>query len=265
MNQMLLALWRYRHFMISAIKADLRTRFNRSKLGASWMILQPLAQVAIYSVVLSTLLSARLPAGKGEHLSYAVYLIAGMVPWSLFTEVMSRSLTMFVDNAGLMKKIAFPRICIPVVTLGGALINHALLLAATLSIILVTGHEISWLALWVPVLTLILLVLAAAFGLVLGVLNVFVRDVGQVMNVVLQLWFWMTPIVYVADVLPERFRPIVAFNPVPPVVRGYQNVLLFQQSPPLFSLGLLLAGSAIFLGMALYMFRKAAPELVDVL
>jgi lipopolysaccharide transport system permease protein len=75
----------------------------------------------------------------------------------------------------------------------------------------------------------------------------------------------MTPIVYVADVLPERFRPIVAFNPVTPVVRGYQNVLLFQQSPPLFSLGLLLAGSAIFLGMALYMFRKAAPELVDVL
>lgn len=265
MNQMLLALWRYRHFMISAIKADLRTRFNRSKLGASWMILQPLAQVAIYSIVLSKLLAAKLPAGKGAHLSYAVYLIAGMVPWSLFTEVTSRSLTMFVDNAGLMKKIAFPRICIPVVTLGGALINHALLLGATLLIILITNHPITWLVLWVPLLTMILLVFAAALGLVLGVINVFVRDVGQVMNVVLQLWFWMTPIVYVADVLPNQFRPIVAFNPVTPVIQGYQNVLLFQQMPPYVRLSLLLIGSIVFLGLALYMFRKAAPELVDVL
>jgi len=265
MNQMLLALWRYRHFMISAIKADLRTRFNRSKLGASWMILQPLAQVAIYSVVLSTLLAARLPAGKGEHLSYAVYLIAGMVPWSLFVELVSRSLTMFVDNAGLMKKIAFPRICIPVVTLGGALVNHALLLMATLLIILLTNHPLTWLALWIPVLTLVLVIFAVALGLVLGVINVFVRDVGQVMNVVLQLWFWMTPIVYVADVLPERFRPIVAINPVTPVIQAYQNVLVFQQQPPFVALGWLAMGSLIFLGLALFMFRKASPELVDVL
>ncbi|GLQ93017.1 hypothetical protein GCM10007901_19680 [Dyella acidisoli] len=164
-----------------------------------------------------------------------------------------------------MKKIAFPRICIPVITLGGALVNHALLLMATLLIILITNHPVTWLILWVPVLTMALLVFAAALGLVLGVINVFVRDVGQVMNVVLQLWFWMTPIVYVADVLPEQFQRVVAFNPVAPVIQGYQNVLLFQQMPPFVRLGLLLVGSLVFLGLALYMFRKAAPELVDVL
>lgn len=265
MKQLLLALWRYRNFIASAIKADLRTRFTRSKLGATWMILQPLAQVAIYSVVLSALLSARLPPGHGGQFSYAVYLIAGMVPWTLFTEVVSRSLTMFVDNAGLMKKIAFPRICIPIITAGGALINHALLLAATIAVILASRQPVTWLALWVPLLTLVLLTFAVALGLVLGVLNVFVRDVGQVMNVVLQLWFWMTPVVYVLDVLPAQFRNIVAFNPVTPVVRGYQNVLLFGESPPFLALGILFLGSLLFLAFALYTFRKASPELVDVL
>ncbi|WP_250878032.1 ABC transporter permease [Luteibacter anthropi] len=229
------------------------------------MILQPLAQVAIYSIVLSALLSAKLPPGHGGQFSYAIYLIAGMVPWSLFTEVMARSLTMFVDNAGLMKKIAFPRICIPVVMVGGALINHALLLLATLVVILVSHQPITLLALWIPLLTAVLLVFGVALGLILGVVNVFVRDVGQVMNVILQLWFWMTPIVYVVDILPAQFKHLAIFNPVTPVVQGYQNVLLFQQAPPFTPLFVLLAASFVLLGFSLYVFRKASPELVDVL
>ncbi|MDQ2972514.1 MAG: ABC transporter permease, partial [Pseudomonadota bacterium] len=122
MKDMLLALWRYRHFILSAIWNDLRTRFTRSRLGALWLILQPLAQSAIYALILSRVLAARLP-GINNKYAYVIYLLAGMLAWSLFAEVVMRCLTIYVDNGNLMKKIVFPRMCLPLVVSGSALVN----------------------------------------------------------------------------------------------------------------------------------------------
>ncbi|PWF66428.1 ABC transporter, partial [Vibrio sp. T9] len=100
MKDFFLAIWRYRHFIASSIRNDLRSRFARSKLGAIWMILQPLAQVAIYSLVLSRIMSAKLP-GIDNPYAYSLYLLSGMLAWSLFSEIVSRSITVFVDNGSL--------------------------------------------------------------------------------------------------------------------------------------------------------------------
>jgi lipopolysaccharide transport system permease protein len=107
MKEILAAIWGYRHFIVSSIKNDLRSRFARSKLGALWMVLQPLAQVAIYALVLSRIMAAKLP-GIDNRYAYVIYLMAGMIAWSLFAEVVTRSLTIFVDSGNLMKKMAFP-------------------------------------------------------------------------------------------------------------------------------------------------------------
>lgn len=264
MKDIIAAVWSYRYFIISSIKNDLRSRFTRSKLGALWMILQPLAQVAIYSLVLSRIMAAKLP-GIDNRYAYVIYLMAGMIAWALFSEVLTRSLTMFVDSGNLMKKIVFPRVCLPLVTTGSALVNNFLLLVASAGVFALVGHPPSLSMLWLPVLIGINLIFALGLGLILGVINVFVRDVAQVMTVILQLLFWLTPIVYMPTIIPARLQAFIALNPMAHLVADFQSVILYGRPPGL--LGLLIIGGAslLLLVVALALFRRAAPEMVDVL
>lgn len=264
MKDMFLAIWSYRHFIVSSIKNDLRSRFARSKLGALWMLLQPLAQVAIYSLVLSRVMAAKLP-GVPSRYAYVIYLMAGMIAWSLFSEVLTRSLTMFVDNGNLMKKIVFPRVCLPMVTAGSALVNNILLLLASAGVFALVGHPPSWSMLWLPVLMAVNLIFALGVGLILGILNVFVRDVAQVMNVVLQLLFWLTPIVYMPTIIPARLQTFIAFNPMYHIAFDFQSVILYGRPPGLTGLVVIGSASLALLGVALGLFRRASPEMVDVL
>lgn len=264
MKDLFSAFWRYRHFVTSSVRNELRSRFERSRFGAAWMILQPLAQAAIFAVVLSKVLAARLP-GVDSGTAYPIYLMAGMACWALFAEILTRCLVIFVESAGLLKKIVFPRICLPVIVVGTALVNNALLLLATLVICLALGQPLSLSLLWLPLLMGLTVAFALGLGLFLGVLNVFLRDVAQVMTVVLQLWFWLTPVVYLASIVPDRFRSVMQINPMAPLVAAYQDVILFGKPPALASMGWVAGLSAVLLLLALFTFRRAAPEMVDAL
>ncbi|SEP05752.1 lipopolysaccharide transport system permease protein [Luteibacter sp. UNC138MFCol5.1] len=264
MSELIRAVWSYRHFIASSVKNDLKARVARSRLGAAWMVLQPLAQVAIYSLVLSRVMGARLPGTTNQY-AYSIYLMSGMLAWSLFLEIITRSLTLFVDNGNLMKKIFFPRATLPFIAVGSSLVSNALLLVATLIIFALIGHMPTPAVLWIPLLMGITVVFSLGLGLILGVVNVFLRDVGQVMTVVLQLWFWVTPIVYMPSILPSGFGEIIHLNPMYYLVSGYQSVLLYGAAPPLLPLAAMAAGSIVLLVVAFLMFRRAAPEMVDVL
>lgn len=264
MKIMLLAIWHYRHFILTSIRNDLRTRFARSKLGATWAILQPLAQGAIYALVLGRVLGSKMPHTDNKY-AYVIYLLAGLLGWTLFAELITRCLTIFVDNASLLKKMVFPRICLPLIVSGSSLLNNLFLLAATLVIFLLVGNYPGWIWLWVPVLMAITLLFGLALGLVLGVLNVFVRDVAQVMNVVMQLWFWLTPIVYAINILPGTFYLVLRINPMYAIVSSYQQVLLWRHPPHFKTLGAIVVVSLVLLALGLGLFRRASPDMVDVL
>lgn len=258
------SLWNYRYFILSAIKGDLRGRFARSSLGALWFVLHPLAQALIFAIVLSEVLAARLPNVDSKS-GYAIYLLAGLAAWGLFAEILNRSMTIFLEQAGAMKKIAFPRLCLPVIVWGSALINHFLLLAAIILVLGFLGHfpGEAWLAL--PLGILLISILAFGIGVLCGVLNVFSRDVSQVMTVVMQLWFWLTPIVYPASIIPEDMRWLVQMNPMTPLVQIYQNAILLNEAPAPEALIMPTAiGLAAFV-LSFIVFRRASPELVDAL
>ena len=152
MNGMLASAWRYRRFIGSSIRADYRARFARSRFGAIWMIAQPLAQVAIFSFVLSDILSARLPGVSSPH-AYVVYLMAGMLCWSLFSEVVTRCVSIFIENGNLIKKIAFPRVSLPLIAVGIALVNNAVLFCAIVGAAWLLGFGVTRELFWLPVLT----------------------------------------------------------------------------------------------------------------
>lgn len=261
---MLLSLWRYRHFILSSIRAEFRGRFARSKLGALWMILNPLAQATIFAIVLSEVLAARLPNTTNKA-AYAIYLMAGTAAWGLFSEIITRCTTVFIDYANTLKKIAFPRLCLPIIVGGSALLNHVLLLFAICVVFLFFQHypTSAWLIL--PIGMILIVLFAFGLGILLGLLNVFSRDVGQVMGIVLQLWFWFTPVVYISDTLPPKFVALLNINPMTHMVRIYQQALLYGEIPDLRSL--LLPG-CLSLGLFLFsfwIFRRASADLVDAL
>lgn len=260
-DTLLRAAWRYRGFVVSSIATEFRSRLARSRLGTAWIVLQPLAQALIFATILSGVLASRLQ-GVDNKFAYAVYLLSGILCWNLFLEIVSRCLTVFIDNASLLKKMQFPRISLPLIVIGSSLVNNLALLAVLLVLLPILGFypTVHWA--WLPLLILVTVALASGIGLLLGTLNVFARDIGQVMTVVLQFWFWVTPIVYPINVLPNEFKATLLFNPVAPLVMAYHGVFVYQRSPG-WELLAPTAFSICMLVLAFIVFRRASTEMVD--
>lgn len=264
MKQMFLAVWGYRYFILSSIKTEFRSRFARSKLGGFWMVLHPLALVLIYALILSQIMTAKLPEVASQY-AYPIYILSGMVGWTLFTEVLGRLLTVFIDNANMLKKMSFPKLTLPLITIGSAFVNFMMLFLMMFVVFGFLGHLPYHALLWMLPLVLITIALASGIGIFFGVINVFIRDIGQVMNIVLQFWFWLTPIVYMASIIPQKYHWLLMLNPMTGIIMGYQNVLLYDKAP---DLGILVYPSmvtVVFLVLALVIFKKASEEMADVL
>ncbi len=264
MPEMLLALWRYRGFVLSSITSEFKSRFARSTLGGLWMLIQPLSQVLIYALILSAVLGAKLP-GIDNRYAYAIYLTAGFIAWTLFNEIVSRCLSLFIDHANNIKKMQFPKVTLPAIVVGSSLLNNLALIFSALLIFGALGHNPGPAVLWLPLLTALVIGLDLGAGLICGVLNVFIRDMGQAVPIVLQIVFWCTPIVYPLHIVPAFMQNLLRFNPLLPLVNSYQQVLLYQGHPKPGSLLFIgLTGFAL-LGLGLFIFRRAVGEMADAL
>jgi lipopolysaccharide transport system permease protein len=262
MNSILRAIWTYRGFILGSIQREFQLKYRHSMLGAAWTVLNPLAMITVYTVIFAQIMRTRLP-GVESTFGYSIYLCAGILAWNLFAEIAGRCQNVFLENANLIKKLSFPRICLPIIVAGSALLNFAIIFGLFTLFLLVSGNFPGWAYLAVfPVLGLEIL-FSLGLGMVLGVLNVFFRDVGQLFGVVLQFWFWLTPIVYPAAILPEAARPLMALNPMARITGACQTALVSGQTPAWGSLWpvALLAGLLCLWGLRL--FRRHAGEMVD--
>lgn len=254
----------YRHFLVSSIRNELVNQFARSRLGGLWMLIHPLVMVAIYAFVLSAVLSAKFD-GIDNQYAYAIYLTSGILAWTLFSDTLSRCLNLFVGNGDLLKKMRVPKVTLPLITAGTVLANNTLLFLAIIVIFAFLGHPPTLTILWMPLITAVLLLFALGLGLVVGVLNVFLRDLAQVVPIVLQFLFWFTPIVYPVVIIPDNMRYLLEMNPVYPLVSAYHDVLAYQKSPDLVALGILGIAGGLLLMAGLWLVRRANTEMVDML
>ena len=264
MKSILLSLWNYRFFIVSSIKTEFQARFARSRLGAFWMIIHPLAQVLMYALILSQIMRAKLPGIESQY-AYPIYLIAGLVGWSLFIDIFNRSLTIFIDNANLLKKMSFPKLTLPLITIGTSLVNFLLLFTVMYIIFIFLGHIPYHALYWIPILVFITLGLSVGLGLFLGILNVFIRDIGQIMTIVLQFWFWFTPIVYATTIIPEKYQDLLLINPMTGIIMAYHNILVYDKIPQVSLLIYPTIVAIIALILAFVIFKKANEEMADVL
>ncbi len=256
------ALWAYRGFILGSVQREFQSKYRNSLLGAAWTVINPLAMIVVYTVIFSQLMRAKLP-GLDTTFGYSIYLCAGTLTWGLFAEITGRAQNTFLENANLLKKLSFPRLCLPVVVVANAGLNFGIIFGLFTVFLILTGSfpGFAYLAL-LPLLG-ILLAFAVGLGMALGVLNVFFRDVGQFFGIFVQFWFWLTPIVYPVKVLPERVQNLMSYNPMAPLMGGFQAVLVTAQWPDWASLTYpaILAVLLCLVGMRL--FRRHAGDMVD--
>lgn len=259
---MLASVWRYRGFIGGSIRREFQARYRNSLLGAAWTVLAPLSMIAVYTLVFSHVMGTRLP-GAASSFAYSIYLCAGVLSWGLFAEITTRSQTVFIENAGLIKKLHFPRLCLPVTVLLNALVNFAIIFGLFSVFLLLSNSFPGWPFVALAPVLLLLVVFAVGLGMILGVLNVFFRDVGQFFTILLQFWFWFTPVVYPLAALPPALREWMAVNPLAGVIGACQAILVHGQWPHWPSLlPAALAGLASC-ALGLRLFRKHAADMVD--
>ena len=259
---MLRALWNHRALIAGLVRRELQVRSARAAWGTLWLFLQPAIQVAIYTLVFGQVLQAKLP-GSADALSYGIFLCAGIIPWTLFVEQVGRGQNLFLENAHLLKTTRFPRSALAVALASTSALNFALLALPFLAVLVFLGRWPGVIFLAAIPLLLLQSILGISLGIVLGTLNVFFRDIGHVVPMVLQFWFWLTPIVYPLSIVPEEFRSLIEHNPMTTLVGGYQQLVLEGQplaAERLLPLFLLAATAAI---LAWLVFRSLSADLVD--
>lgn len=262
MSAMLKALWSYRGFILGSVKREFQSKYRNSLLGAAWTVLNPLAMIIVYTVIFAEVMRARLP-GVEHGFAYSIYVCAGLLTWGLFAEIIGRGQNVFLENANLLKKLSFPRMCLPVVIILSALVNFAIVFGLFTAFLLVSGNFPGEAFLAMLPLLLILVLLSIGLGITLGVLNVFFRDVGQFFGIFITFWFWLTPIVYPVAALPDGIRDAMAWNPMATLMDGFQQIFIADRYPLWENLWpiSLLALALCMTGLGL--FRRHAGEMVD--
>jgi lipopolysaccharide transport system permease protein len=262
MGSMLRALWAYRGFILGSVKREFQSKYRNSLLGATWTILNPLAMIIVYTVIFAEVMRAKLP-GVDNNFGYSIYLCAGILTWGLFAEIVGRAQTVFIDNANLIKKLSFPRLCLPVIIILSSMLNFAIVFGLFTAFLLISGNFPGTVFVAFFPLLMLLILFSIGLGITLGVLNVFFRDVGQFFGIFLTFWFWLTPIVYPVSIVDENLRNILALNPMSSLMTGFQQILVAGQWPLWESLWLIALLAVFFCITGLVLFRRHVGEMVD--
>ncbi len=259
---MMRSLYRYRYFVLSSIKNDVIHRYARSRLGIVWNVLNPLALVLIYAFVFSNVMQSKFPNIESKY-GYTIYLISGLMGWNLFSEILLRSTTVFIDSANLIKKMSFPISTLPLIVFGIAIINFFFLSCAIFFLLIFLDNAFSWSMLWLVPVTLLLSAFSLSLGTILGMFNVFVRDIGQAIPIILQMTFWVTPIVYPVSIIPEWYSSVLRYNPIYLFIDSYHRIMAFQKAPHWANLLIAFGITLVLMILCLFLFRRAKGDIQD--
>jgi len=227
---MLRELWGHRAYILGGAVRELRQRYAGSGMGLVWHVLTPLAQIVVYFIVFSRFIGSR-AGGVYSAPSYAVYLCAGILPWFVFSECINRGATSLLANENYLKKLAIPEpvfVAQTVATSGLTLIIYTVALGL---MAFATGVPVRWTWLLVPVVLALFLALGFGLALILATMTVFFRDIVHVIDLVLQIWFWITPVVYDVASLGPGLREVVEWNPAAAYIGGVRALLLHATLP----------------------------------
>ena len=252
------ALWRYRDLLANLVLRDMRIKYKGSTLGFAWSLLHPLLMAAVYTLAFKYIVQMQV-----DH--FPIFLLTGLLPWIFFASALTSATASIAENGTLVRKVAFPRAILPLGSVASQFVQFALMYAVIVPIALVTIDGASPAVVALVPIVLLQLVFTAGLALVLATAHVHFRDTRHLLEVLLQMWFWVTPIVYPLARVPARFRGYFAFNPMTWFVQAYQNIVLHQAVPSATAIAVLVAaaGASALLGFGVFLrYERRFAELV---
>ncbi len=242
-------LYLYRELLKTNVKKEIRGRYKGSFLGVLWSFINPLLQVVVYAIVFPYLM-------RGSSDNYLLYLVTGIIPWNFFLVTVNQGMTTIKSNAGIIKKVYFPREILPISAVASGLVNFLISCIIILAFCIFGGVGIASSIIYLPIILLIqtIMILGLVFGL--SAINVYIQDTEYIVGFVLNMMFYGTPIIYELSLFSDAglLYQLVSLNPMTVVIQSYRDVFLYQQTPDmmklffvfLFSMALLVIGFLIF-------------------
>lgn len=253
-------LWEYRELLYTLVEREIKIRYKQTAIGASWVLLQPLITMVIFTAIFGRM--AKMPS---DGVWYPAFTLTALLPWTYFSQAITRSGQSLVSSANLVTKVYFPRMLLPLSMIISPLIDFALSLVLLFGLLVYAGIPLTWKVLTLPLFILVAMLTAAGVGLILSTANVKYRDVGHAIPFLIQIWMFLSPIVYPVSLVPERWRLLYGLNPMAGVIEGFRWALLGKSAPDPVVLG---ASIVVFLGVligGLAYFRKMERDFADVI
>jgi ABC-type polysaccharide/polyol phosphate export permease len=253
--------WASRDLVLTLARKDFLVRYRRAAFGMLWAVGMPLVQSLVLVVVFT--LIVRIPMKTG--VPFAVFVVAGITPWALFSGVAGSASTAVVDGAAMASKIYFPRLLLPLVILGSNLYGFAILVAIFFVVTLVFGVHLGVQVLLIVPAIMLLVLLSYGFGLVASALHVYFRDMRFIVQASLSVWFYLTPILYPVRRVPGALRFVILGNPVTGIVELFRAATVGADAPLLLTVGICAAWTGLLLALGLYLHRRFDRLFTDLL
>jgi len=254
-------LWRHRELLYFLVWRDVKVRYKQTVMGAAWAILQPLMTMVVFSVIFG-----RFAGMPSEGYPYPIFLYAGLLPWTLFSTSVAKAGVSLVNQTPLLTKIYFPRLFVPTSGVGACLLDFALGASVYVGLMIWYGHVPGSSALLLPLLVLLTVITALGVGYLLASLTVTYRDFRFVIPFMMQIWMFLSPVIYPVTLPGETghwFRWILRLNPMTGVIEAFRSVLLNKSVDAASLTTAILLGGSIFV-FGLYNFRRTERRFADV-
>ncbi|MFA5192549.1 MAG: ABC transporter permease [Verrucomicrobiia bacterium] len=259
LRQFLADLWDYRELFWTFVERDIKVRYKQTALGVIWVVLQPLLMTAVF-----TLIFGKLAGMPSEKLPYAVFALAGLVPWNFFSGALTRGGVSLVNSAQLISKVYFPRLIMPVASVMGGLLDFLVVFVFLIGLMFFYGLVPTAAVIWLPFFLLVAIATALGVSFWLSALNVRYRDVNYLIPFMAQFWMFATPVVYPASMIPDRWRLLYGLNPMVGVVEGFRWALFGTGEGPGWMMLVSIVMVVILLTTGILVFRKMERTFADV-
>ena len=242
-------LYNYRELLKSNVKKEIRGKYKGSFLGVLWSFVNPLLQVAVYAIVFPYIMRVKTP-------NYLQYLIVGIIPWTWFTTSMNQGMITIRTNAGIIKKVYFPREILPISVVVSGLVNFFISCIIIVLFCVFGGVGISWHIILLPVIALLQFILTLGLVLAFCAINIYIKDTEYIIQFLINMLFYATPILYPATLFPEKYRILLYLNPLTEIINAYRDMFMYHQLPALNGMIYLTVISLVIFVIGLAIFRK---------
>lgn len=249
-------LYDYREMLKTSIKKDIGGKYKNSFLGVLWSFVNPLLQIIVYAIIFPLIMKSDIP-------NYVVFMVCGLIPWNYFSTVINRSSFTMIENGNIIKKVYFPREILPISVVTSETVTF--LISSILILLFTLGYGLGLTIniLFYPLVLLVQYVLLLGISLIVSSVTVYFRDLQHFIGVLLQLFFYATPIVYAVDVIPANFQWILKFNPMTYIIEGYRDIFWGQTMPDIPTLLIVLAIGVVLCIVGYLIFNKLQRKFAE--